>query len=149
MKKYTDEQVIEAVKNSKSIRNVLMLLGLKAAGGNYSSIHNLIDKLRLDTSHFTGQGWLKGQKPGPKQPLIDYLENRRYITSHDLRLRLLKERVFTHKCQLCQRSTWLKQPIPLELDHIDGNHKNNNLTNLRLLCPNCHSLTPNYCRRKT
>lgn len=36
------------------------------------------------------------------------------------------------------------QPIPLELDHIDGNHQNNALQNLRLLCPNCHALTPTF-----
>jgi len=38
----------------------------------------------------------------------------------------------------------MDQPIPLELDHIDGNHQNNALDNLRLLCPNCHSLTPTF-----
>lgn len=34
--------------------------------------------------------------------------------------------------------------IPIELEHIDGNSKNNELSNLKLLCPNCHSLTPTY-----
>lgn len=34
--------------------------------------------------------------------------------------------------------------IPIELEHIDGNHKNHNISNLKLLCPNCHSLTPTY-----
>lgn len=34
--------------------------------------------------------------------------------------------------------------IPIELEHIDGNSENNNLDNLKLLCPNCHSLTPTY-----
>lgn len=34
--------------------------------------------------------------------------------------------------------------IPLEVDHIDGNYRNNSLDNLRLLCPNCHSLSSNY-----
>jgi 5-methylcytosine-specific restriction endonuclease McrA len=41
-------------------------------------------------------------------------------------------------------SSWLNQPIPLELDHIDGNNQNNQLNNLRLLCPNCHAQTSNY-----
>ncbi|MFA5749851.1 MAG: HNH endonuclease signature motif containing protein [Candidatus Shapirobacteria bacterium] len=34
--------------------------------------------------------------------------------------------------------------IPLEVDHIDGSYKNNGINNLRLLCPNCHSLTSTY-----
>ena len=33
---------------------------------------------------------------------------------------------------------------PLEVDHIDGDHKNNVESNLQLLCPNCHSLTPTF-----
>ena len=34
--------------------------------------------------------------------------------------------------------------VPIELEHIDGNSENNSLDNLKLLCPNCHSLTPTY-----
>ena len=33
------------------------------------------------------------------------------------------------------------KPIPLELDHIDGNHYNNELINVRIVCPNCHAQT--------
>lgn len=36
------------------------------------------------------------------------------------------------------------QNVPLDIDHIDGNHKNNTENNLRLLCPNCHALTTNF-----
>lgn len=51
---------------------------------------------------------------------------------------------FGHKCSSCENTHWLGVKIPIELDHIDGNHKNNNLENLRLLCPNCHAITPTY-----
>lgn len=48
------------------------------------------------------------------------------------------------KCLICSRKTWNKGPIPLELDHIDGNSENNKERNLRLICPNCHAQTPTY-----
>ena len=49
-----------------------------------------------------------------------------------------------HKCEVCERTTWINNPIPLEVDHIDGNNQDNNLKNLRLICPNCHSQTDTY-----
>jgi len=44
----------------------------------------------------------------------------------------------------CFEGSWLNNPIPLELDHINGNNKDNRLEYLRLLYPNCHALTPTY-----
>lgn len=49
-----------------------------------------------------------------------------------------------HQCEDCKLSYWKNQLIPLEAHHIDGDKCNNNLNNLKLLCPNCHTLTPNY-----
>lgn len=51
-----------------------------------------------------------------------------------------------YKCEMCLISSWNNKPITLELDHIDGNNRNNVKTNLRLLCPNCHSQTPTWRR---
>lgn len=51
-----------------------------------------------------------------------------------------------HLCECCKLSTWLGEPITLELEHIDANNKNNNKENLKLLCPNCHSQTPTWKR---
>lgn len=47
-------------------------------------------------------------------------------------------------CEICKGTDWMMQEIPLELDHIDGNHYNNSLDNLRLICCNCHALTPTW-----
>lgn len=48
------------------------------------------------------------------------------------------------KCEICKISNWNNKPINLECDHIDGNPHNNVESNLRLICPNCHSQTDTY-----
>lgn len=68
------------------------------------------------------------------------------VGSHRLKLRLLEDGVKEYKCECCGLTEWNGKPIPLELHHKDGNHYNNDLTNLEILCPNCHSLTENYGR---
>lgn len=49
-----------------------------------------------------------------------------------------------HQCEVCQNTEWCGKPIPLELDHVDGNPENNTRENLRLICPNCHAQTETY-----
>jgi hypothetical protein len=141
---YTDLQLREAVSSSKTYVEILKKLGIIPAGGNYESLKKIMKRLDIDTSHLLGQAVSKGQKIGPKRELKDYLSNQYPIKSHNLRLRLLREKVFDHKCSSCSLTTWLGRPIPLELDHINGKHSDNSLSNLRLLCPNCHALTPTY-----
>ncbi len=143
-KQYTDKQFTEAVKNSGSIRQVLLKLNLAPKGGNYVTVHKNVKRLNLDTSHFHGQVWNKGQNFVPKRPLSDYTSNKHSIKSHSLKIRLIKEEIFIHKCYKCQRTEWNGKPISIELEHIDGNHDNNNLDNLTLLCPNCHAQTDTY-----
>ena len=140
---YTESELAIAVKSSTSFRQVLRKLNLKEAGGNYATIKKRINEVGLDTSHFSGRGWNKN-KSLPKKPIEKYLNNECAITSHKLRLRLLKEGYFEHKCYECGLKLWNNQPIPLELEHIDGNHANNDLSNLTVLCPNCHAQTPTY-----
>lgn len=142
-KKYTKKQFIKAVKESTSIRQVLIKLQLKPAGGNYKSFHNTVEDLSLDISHFTGKAHNKGKRY-TKIPIEDYISNKKPIQSFRLKNRLIKENIFNESCSECSLTEWNSQPIPLELDHIDGNPNDNSLDNLRLLCPNCHALTPNY-----
>lgn len=135
---YSNEELKIVVENSTSIRQCLIKLNLNATGSAYYSIKTKIKKLNLDTSHFLGQAHNRGKIFGPKRDTQDYLSNKYPIGSSYLRRRLLKEQIFEYKCYKCNATKWLDGPIPLELHHINGNHLDNNLTNLILLCPNCH-----------
>lgn len=50
-----------------------------------------------------------------------------------------------HQCEICHNTLWMNKPIPLTLDHIDGNTDNHLRDNLRVICPNCHAQTDTYC----
>ncbi|HYE15781.1 MAG TPA: hypothetical protein VD968_15160 [Pyrinomonadaceae bacterium] len=144
LRKYDQHELEEAVKKATSLRQVLKILGVAPYGGNYEVLKRALRHFNLDTSHFTGQGWNKGKSLGPKQPLRRFLNNEIRIASFKLKNRLLAEGILKPQCSSCGRTDWLNQPIPLELDHVNGNRSDNRLPNLRLLCPNCHALTPTY-----
>ena len=148
--KYTETQLREAVQASTSIRQVLAKLGLAEAGGNYSIVKSRIQRLELNTSHFTGRGWRKGN-PKPvvsAKPISELLQEGISFQSFKLKKRLFAENLKERKCEMCETEEWLGQPVPLELDHINGNSTDNRLANLRILCPNCHALTATYRGRK-
>lgn len=142
--KYEVATIITYVKNSISYAGVLEKLGIKPSGGNYKTLKEFLKHHNIDFSHFKHQGHNKDKIYGSKRPVEYYLKNNTTIGSCRLKNRLLKENILDYKCSSCQLKTWLCKPIPLELDHIDGNNTNNSIENLRLLCPNCHALTSNY-----
>jgi len=144
--KYTIEQLERAVKESRSIRQVLKTLGLIEAGGNYNTVSAKIRTLELDISHFNGRGWRAGSKdpvilPFPLEKVL--VKNSTY-QSHRLKKRLIGNGLKLMQCENCNLTEWLGEVIPLELHHRNGDKTDNRLENLMVLCPNCHSFTGNY-----
>ena len=64
------------------------------------------------------------------------------LSFNSLRFRILYEQ--ENKCNKCGLDEWLGHKFVLELEHKDGNNKNNNRDNLEMICPNCHSLTETW-----
>ena len=64
------------------------------------------------------------------------------LSFESLRFRVLYEQ--NGCCNNCGLDEWLSNDIPLELEHKNGDNKNNNRSNLEMLCPNCHALTDTW-----
>ena len=145
--KYTKELMEEAVKNSFSYAEVCRKIGLKPVGSNYKTVKSKIALYNLDDSHFTGQRWNKGKGNTEETaiyPLNDILQKGIIYSSDSLRKRLIKSELKKNECELCHTSG---EKVPLELHHINGDHCDNRIENLQILCPNCHSKTPNFRNR--
>jgi len=141
---YSKEQFEAAVKSSTTISNVLNILGIKGKGGNYRVFRKFAALYDIDYSHFTGCAWSKNKQLPIRVPIEKYLNNEVEILTFQLKNRLIREGIFTKICNKCKLTEWLGQPIALELEHINGNCMDNTLSNLCLLCPNCHAQTSTY-----
>jgi hypothetical protein len=148
---YNEAILRETVKKSKNMAHLLSLYGIIPAGGNYTTMYRQLKHFNIDTSHWgngkTRQGWLKGKTHNwsPKIPLSEIMiKNSEYSSTKHLKDRLFKEKIFEKKCYKCNLTEWLSQPIPTELEHINGDRFDCRKENLTILCPNCHAQTETY-----
>ncbi len=139
---FTREQVEEMVASSTSIREVAHKMGYqKDGGGTIASLKKMIEEYDLDTSHFLGQGWNKGNYNYEAFTEFSYKKNGSSTAKALIALR-------GQMCEHCGITTWLNQPINLEVHHRNGDRTDNSLENLQLLCPNCHSYTNTFAKPK-
>ncbi len=146
---YTKEIVENAVKQSYSVANASRLLFHRENVSNADRLRfgKLVEHYNIDISHFTGQKWRKDLHYVEKTALVKLetiLQKDVNYSSDQLRKRLIAANIKECKCEKCGRTDWLGEPIPLELHHINGDHYDNRLENLQILCHNCHSQTKNF-----
>lgn len=149
---YTSDEFTEAWNSSASIAQVARKLNCNKTGGGYISLNTAAKDLGLSSAHMTGKGWNVGDKAGLVKrnttPLDEILvENSDYVNTHALKNRLYKEEIKQKICEICGISEWMGLPAPLALDHINGTRSDNRLTNLRIVCYNCHGQTETFGRK--
>lgn len=147
---WTDEQLIEAVKTSKTLSEVGRKLGLTTYGANSRTIKKRIEVLELTTSHF----WSRSEQ------LVEARKNSVPMTNNELfainnadrsnlKRIIIRDQLIPYTCAICPvESMWEGETLSLHLDHINGVSNDNRLSNLRFLCPNCHSQTSTYCGKQ-
>lgn len=153
------ERLTALVAESTSFAQVLTKLDLPTEGRAHRELTKRVRYLGLDTTHFRGRGWSRNETAAT-HPIVArisernrrsneavFVENSPEMKGPNLRRRLL-ELGWTYACSECGISEWLGQPLVLHVDHKHGINNDNRLTNLRFLCPNCHSQTDTYCNRK-
>lgn len=145
--RWTREILAEAVAACTTMNDVLRHLGVEVVGGQHTHISRRIRVFGIDTSHFGTRA-----RPGRRTVAQELLAvqdpaGARRVQGDRLK-RAMRESGVEDRCALCGTGpVWRDRPLCLEVDHVNGNWRDNRLENLRLLCPNCHSTT-DTCRRR-
>ena len=128
--KRTEQEIVAAIKEYRNFAQAAKFLGK-----NRKTVSKIAKKYGLISER-------------KKIPNFDELLANRKGRSSWIRKFVLRNDLIDYRCQLCDIDEWCDTPLTLDLDHIDGDPSNNNLVNLRFLCPNCHSQTPTYSNKK-
>ena len=147
IEKLTKHELIDLINESKSVKELLLKIGYKNTGTYlYNIFNNLLKKYDIENPNY---------KPQPSN-IVDYqiyelseifVVNSNFKNRKSIKNKLIKYKIMEYKCTKCDISSWMNEPITLQLEHKNGINNDNRLENLELLCPNCHSQTSTYCGR--
>lgn len=142
-KRISDDMIIAASKGATSATGAAALLGIR-----YDTYRKHAQRLGVfNTNPFrTGMKRCKEEYSNRTIPLEEILNGKHpHYGRGGLKRKLFEANLKQPFCECCGINEWNGKPLSLHLDHIDGNTYNHSLSNLRLLCPNCHSQTETYC----
>lgn len=136
-----------AASHSQSVREMLESLNLRAAGGNYASARKWSAVHGIPLPSGKGEYQLQAARRKMTRPDSAIFIKGSRVSGHELKKRLRRLAVDWGCVECGLREIWNGLPITLQVDHMNGDHSDNRLDNLRILCPNCHSQTPTFAGR--
>ena len=138
----TDDEFKRIIKESKTYKEALSKLGYHHSGGAYITLKKRIAALNISVKHMTPTA--RYGRPHRQIPNEEVFV-KGYCGGVKVRERVLKDKLVPYKCALCgQPPEWHGKKLTLTLDHINGDHYDNRIENLRFLCPNCDSQQSTY-----
>lgn len=147
----SDEEFIHILNTSLNLSDCRKKLGYKNGNGRHPNdlIRKRCKELNIDFEY------LDSKPTQVSQNHIKYtlqeicVKDSIYMNLTRLKKRLVDENILEYKCAICGNTgTWQGKKLTLQLDHINGEHTDNRVENLRFLCPNCHSQTDTFGSRQ-
>ncbi|GGR67475.1 hypothetical protein GCM10010269_02840 [Streptomyces humidus] len=147
-----EDELRRIVPTATSYADVMRGLSMEINDTNHRRVRRAVTRLDLDTSHFKRRSWGRPERPAPPPTahrVLVVLPEQAGRTNRNRLHRALKEIGVPYACAECGNpGEWRGRSITLQIDHANGDWRDNRAANLRYLCPNCHALTATWCRRK-
>jgi 5-methylcytosine-specific restriction endonuclease McrA len=147
-----EDRLRSAVTTSTSFADVIRKSQLPVDDVNHRRVRRRVRELGLDVSHFIRRHKpisFPAQRQSVANVVFRVLPEGAPRTNRDRLHRALQEVGVPYLCSSCGNpGMWLDKPITLQIDHINGDWRDNRRENLRYLCPNCHALTDTWCRSR-
>lgn len=139
------EKVRQAAAQANSYASLERMLGMSVHSANYKKLRRFVRKHGIDVSHFGS---------APNQNAKGVTNDELFTKSHKhsfstVRSRVIRDNLIPRdRCAICGIAPiWNGKPLTFRLDHINGDHYDNRLTNLRFICANCDSQLDTYCHK--
>lgn len=145
------EEFTKICKKYNTLADIIRYFGLQPEAGNYTTLNRRINKDKIDISHIkqglnSNAGRIFTRKRLSKEAFLTRLDKNIPMCRSSVKQMLIRYNLIQHtNCNVCGiNNTWNGKQLKLQLDHINGINNDNTLSNLRFICPNCHSQTETF-----